>query len=233
MLAPTMLKVAGIIGNMLAGARRDRRKLSAMQGASASMIVAGQRKGGAMRLFLIYPEGNFIEATEDTPFLQIGEHKYGKPILDRVVKPSPACRCREGGAAVDGFDAAVEPVGGDAAGSGGDRTRRLQGHAAAAGSRPATRSSAPCREGLVQRAARRVHLILTSPEGWLAALMMVVFNGIVFSGVQFGLRVMLMAEPDDGPKGGLRQHSPAVAPQVAPAPVAVVAGRPKAAPRRG
>ena len=41
-----------------------------------------------MRLFLIYPEGNFIEATEDTPFLQIGEHKYGKPILDRVVKPT-------------------------------------------------------------------------------------------------------------------------------------------------
>lgn len=41
-----------------------------------------------MRMFLIYPEGNFIEATEDTPFLQIGEHKYGKPILDRVVKPT-------------------------------------------------------------------------------------------------------------------------------------------------
>jgi putative proteasome-type protease len=40
-----------------------------------------------MRLFLIYPEGNFIEATTDTPFLQIGEHKYGKPILDRVVRP--------------------------------------------------------------------------------------------------------------------------------------------------
>jgi putative proteasome-type protease len=57
------------------------------QGATASMIVAGQRKGGAMRMFLIYPEGNFIEATRDTPFLQIGEHKYGKPILDRVVRP--------------------------------------------------------------------------------------------------------------------------------------------------
>ena len=41
-----------------------------------------------MRLFLVYPEGNFIEATEDTPFLQIGEHKYGKPILDRMVKPA-------------------------------------------------------------------------------------------------------------------------------------------------
>jgi len=89
MKAPTLLKVAEIVGNMLAQVRGEiDEKLSAMQGASASMIVAGQRKGGAMRLFLIYPEGNFIEATEDTPFLQIGEHKYGKPILDRVVKPS-------------------------------------------------------------------------------------------------------------------------------------------------
>ena len=89
MLAPTMLKVASLIGNALAAVRGEiDEKLTAMkQGASASMIVAAQRKGGAMRLFLIYPEGNFIEATEDTPFLQIGEHKYGKPILDRVVKP--------------------------------------------------------------------------------------------------------------------------------------------------
>ncbi|RHZ98008.1 peptidase [Cereibacter sphaeroides] len=87
--APTMLMVAEIIGNMLAQVRLDiDEKLSAMkQSASASMIVAGQRRGGEMRMFLIYPEGNFIEATEDTPFLQIGEHKYGKPILDRVVKP--------------------------------------------------------------------------------------------------------------------------------------------------
>jgi len=86
MLAPTLLKVAEIVGATLAKVRAEvDEKLSAMQGASASMIVAGQRKGGAMRLFLIYPEGNFIEATEDTPFLQIGEHKYGKPILDRVV----------------------------------------------------------------------------------------------------------------------------------------------------
>ena len=88
MLAPTMLKVAEIVGNALATVRREiDEKLSMAQGASATMIVAGQRKGGAMRMFLIYPEGNFIEATEDTPFLQIGEHKYGKPILDRVVKP--------------------------------------------------------------------------------------------------------------------------------------------------
>ena len=40
-----------------------------------------------MRLFRSIPRGNFIEATDDTPPLQIGEHKYGKPILDRVVTP--------------------------------------------------------------------------------------------------------------------------------------------------
>ncbi len=87
--AGSMLRVATIIGETLNRTRRDIadqcRDLN--QQASASMIVAGQRKGGDMRLFLIYPEGNFIEATEDTPFLQIGEHKYGKPILDRVVTP--------------------------------------------------------------------------------------------------------------------------------------------------
>ncbi|MDH2325602.1 proteasome-type protease [Cereibacter sp. SYSU M97828] len=87
--APSMLKVAELIGNMLAEVRADvDDKLAAMrQHASASLIVAGQRRGGEMRMFLIYPEGNFIEATEDTPYLQIGEHKYGKPILDRVVTP--------------------------------------------------------------------------------------------------------------------------------------------------
>ncbi len=90
MKAPTMLKVASIIGATLCGVRLEiDEKLATMkQGATATMLVAAQRKGGPMRLFLVYPEGNFIEATEDTPFLQIGEHKYGKPILDRVVKPS-------------------------------------------------------------------------------------------------------------------------------------------------
>lgn len=90
MLAPTLLKVAEIIGNTLASVRQDidHKMNAAKVSVSASMIVAGQRKGGAMRMFLVYPEGNFIEATEDTPFLQIGEHKYGKPILDRVVRPA-------------------------------------------------------------------------------------------------------------------------------------------------
>jgi putative proteasome-type protease len=50
-----------------------------------SLLLGGQIAGGPPRLFLIYSAGNFIEATADTPFLQIGEHKYGKPILDRVL----------------------------------------------------------------------------------------------------------------------------------------------------
>ncbi|WP_209425891.1 proteasome-type protease [Pararhodobacter sp. SW119] len=89
MKAETMLDVAEIVGSMLAEVRQGiDEKFAASgddQGASASVLLAGQRRGGDMRLFLIYREGNFIEATEDTPFLQIGEHKYGKPILDRVV----------------------------------------------------------------------------------------------------------------------------------------------------
>ncbi|MHA7869530.1 MAG: peptidase [Salipiger thiooxidans] len=89
MHAPTMLQVAEIVGGMLSDVTSEvSAKMERMsQNATASMIVAGQRKGGPMRMFLIYPEGNFIEATADTPFLQIGEHKYGKPILDRVIAP--------------------------------------------------------------------------------------------------------------------------------------------------
>lgn len=51
----------------------------------ANFIVGGQIRGEAPRLFHVYPQGNFIEATEDTPYLQIGESKYGKPIIDRVI----------------------------------------------------------------------------------------------------------------------------------------------------
>ena len=89
MHAPSMLRVAEIVGQVLSDVTADiSTKVNRMnQAASASMIVGGQRAGGAPRMFLLYPEGNFIEATRDTPFLQIGEHKYGKPILDRVVTP--------------------------------------------------------------------------------------------------------------------------------------------------
>ena len=87
MLAETMLDIAEIVGRTLLEVSfeiGDKMSKSA-RAPSATILLGGQRKGGEMRLFLIYPEGNFIEATEDTPFLQIGEHKYGKPILDRVV----------------------------------------------------------------------------------------------------------------------------------------------------
>ncbi len=49
------------------------------------MLVGGQVNGGRLRLFQVYSAGNFIKASPDTPYLQIGEHKYGKPILDRAI----------------------------------------------------------------------------------------------------------------------------------------------------
>jgi putative proteasome-type protease len=54
---------------------------------NANMIFGGQIAGEAMRLFLVYPPGNFIEATRETCYFQIGESKYGKPILDRLLMP--------------------------------------------------------------------------------------------------------------------------------------------------
>jgi putative proteasome-type protease len=54
----------------------------------ASFIFGGQVRGEAMRMFLVYSAGNFIEATRETCFFQIGESKYGKPILDRVLTPA-------------------------------------------------------------------------------------------------------------------------------------------------
>jgi putative proteasome-type protease len=54
---------------------------------NASMIFGGQIKGEAMRLFLVYSAGNFIEATRETPYFQVGESKYGKPVLDRMITP--------------------------------------------------------------------------------------------------------------------------------------------------
>ncbi len=55
---------------------------------NSSMIFGGQIRGEAMRMFLVYSAGNFIEATRETCFFQVGESKYGKPILDRVLTPA-------------------------------------------------------------------------------------------------------------------------------------------------
>ena len=86
----TLYRAAEMFGEaMQLMQRRDRARIEAQgSAADASIIVGGQRKGGQPRLFLIYSAGNFIEATDDTPYFQIGEHKYGKPILDRVISPS-------------------------------------------------------------------------------------------------------------------------------------------------
>ncbi len=87
--APTMFRVAEVVGTTMRNVMVQYGSAISSMGASAesSIVIAGQRKGGELRLFLVYSAGNFIEATEDTPFFQIGEHKYGKPILDRVIRP--------------------------------------------------------------------------------------------------------------------------------------------------
>ncbi len=54
---------------------------------NVSLIFGGQIRGEGMRLFQVYSAGNFIEATTETPYFQIGESKYGKPVLDRVITP--------------------------------------------------------------------------------------------------------------------------------------------------
>ena len=85
--APTMFQAAQRIGIAI-------RQVQKMEGAAleaadvkfdVSFLFAGQIKGEKMRLFMIYGAGNFIECTVDTPYLQIGEHKYGKPVLDRAI----------------------------------------------------------------------------------------------------------------------------------------------------
>lgn len=86
--APTMFQVANLVGAVL----RDTIETQADSGDTAetfgaTLILGGQIAGMPPRLFLVYPEGNFIEASDDTPFLQIGETKYGRPILVRAYRP--------------------------------------------------------------------------------------------------------------------------------------------------
>lgn len=84
--APSMFQIAREVGKILKEVIADNAGGDAQAAAStfgATMIMGGQIKGGPPRLFLIYPEGNFIEAAADNPFFQIGETKYGKPILVR------------------------------------------------------------------------------------------------------------------------------------------------------
>lgn len=87
---PTMFQIARLVGETL----RDVIQANAATGQKAdstfnsTLILGGQIDGIEPRMFLIYPEGNFIEASSDTPFFQIGETKYGRPILVRAYDPS-------------------------------------------------------------------------------------------------------------------------------------------------
>ena len=85
--AHTMFQVASIVGNLLQETIRATAQSHGQDASgkfTASMILAGQIAGMEPRVFMIYPEGNFIEASEDTPFFQIGETKYGRPIIIRA-----------------------------------------------------------------------------------------------------------------------------------------------------
>jgi putative proteasome-type protease len=97
--ARTMFDMASLVSDAMRDIeRRDKAHLEKGDLVfNASFILGGQIKGEPMRLFRIYAEGNFIEAGTDTPYLQTGETKYGKPIIDRVITPatslSDAAKC--------------------------------------------------------------------------------------------------------------------------------------------
>ena len=87
MNAPTMFKAAQRIGDAVRHIQQIEGKALAEASVDheVAFLFGGQVRGGRLRLFMIYSAGNFIECTTDTPYLQIGEHKYGKPVLDRAI----------------------------------------------------------------------------------------------------------------------------------------------------
>ena len=91
--APSMFDAARVLGSAVRQVfDRDGASLKASGvDVNVSMIFGGQIKGEGMRLFQVYSAGNFIEATPETPFFQIGESKYGKPVLDRLCTRQMPC----------------------------------------------------------------------------------------------------------------------------------------------
>ena len=82
----TMFEMAELVGQTLKKVIADvTTDVSEQNNYSCSLLLGGQIEGADMQLYHIYPQGNFINATEDTPYFQIGESKYGKPILDRAL----------------------------------------------------------------------------------------------------------------------------------------------------
>ncbi|HEX3364693.1 peptidase [Phenylobacterium sp.] len=88
-LARTMFEAATIVGaHLRATIVADAKFVDPYGDPAGNFLVAGQIAGEHPRLFQIYAAGNFVEASPRTPFLQIGETKYGKPILDRSLTPN-------------------------------------------------------------------------------------------------------------------------------------------------
>ena len=131
-----------------------------------SFLFGGQIQGGPMRLYMIYAAGNFIECGQDAPFLQIGEHKYGKPILDRAVtfKTDLYDALKIGLISMDStmrsnlgvglpIDIAVDPA------------RRACNSRSCTGSRPASPISTTCGSAGRRPCGRRIWRFLVRPIG--------------------------------------------------------------------
>jgi putative proteasome-type protease len=94
-----MFDAADYIGGLSVKSQRDSQAHSQSSNVDfrTTMILGGQIEGEDPALYLIYPEGNCISASPETPYIQIGESKYGKPILDRIIRPEvtleDAARC--------------------------------------------------------------------------------------------------------------------------------------------
>jgi putative proteasome-type protease len=90
-------EIAAYVGELSARIQGSYAEQSEQNGFGASFILGGQIGDRPADIFLIYPEGNYIAASRDKPFIQIGETKYGKPILDRIIEPATsldrAARC--------------------------------------------------------------------------------------------------------------------------------------------
>ena len=85
--APTLFRAAQLVGHAVKSVRENIAPSLEAEAVdvSATVLMGGQVAGGALGLYLIYSQGNFIECGADTPYMQIGEFKYGKPILDRAL----------------------------------------------------------------------------------------------------------------------------------------------------
>jgi len=125
--ATSMFDAARVLGSAIRRVyQRDAESLKqAGMDFNVSLIFGGQIAGEGMRLFQVYSAGNFIEATPETPYFQIGESKYGKPVLDRVITPNTPQRGVQVRPGVHGLHPQVQPVGGLAVGHGGLRGQHL------------------------------------------------------------------------------------------------------------